>query len=325
MIPVPELGPGEVLVEVAGCSLCHRDLNTAGDEERDGGPTLSALQIPGHDISGKVVGGAAAWIGREVLIPAFSSGRHNGFSTHVSVTTADLLEIKNRKAFPSLAHLSAAVDTLAAPFQAVNRAGMISGDKVIVLGLDGQGLFLVQLAKTLGCETVVAVDTSSARLKTIQNYGADLVIHADAKTTEEVAAELAQIQGKAEQRQGGWKVFVTPCSGLYLNAALSLASQVDKILIAGSAAVGQESAVDALAAGGADIIEPRGCPPEDFPKLIEWVVSGAIALGPFLLTRPMSWIKQVFATVRQTAPERRIVFTPDDFGLEDEQEGKSCR
>ena len=103
-------------------------------------------------------------------------------------------------------------------------------------------------------------------------------------------------------------------SDLYLDVASELADQVGKLLVAGPAAVGRDAALDKFAA---HIIEPCGCPPEDYPRLVQEVTSGSIALSPFLLTRPMSWAKQVFSAMHETASDRRIIFTPDDFGLED--------
>ena len=66
-IPVPQLQPGEVLVEVAGCGVCHTDLGYF----YDGVPTVSKPPLTlGHEISGIVVAGDQAWMGKEVIIPA---------------------------------------------------------------------------------------------------------------------------------------------------------------------------------------------------------------------------------------------------------------
>ena len=56
-IPVPALQPGEVLVEVAGCGVCHTDLGYFFD----GVPTVSKPPLAlGHEISGTVVAGSQA-------------------------------------------------------------------------------------------------------------------------------------------------------------------------------------------------------------------------------------------------------------------------
>jgi 6-hydroxycyclohex-1-ene-1-carbonyl-CoA dehydrogenase len=63
-------GPGEVVVAVAGCGVCHTDLGYYYDGVR----TNHALPLAlGHEISGRVVAvgeGAAAWLGTSVIVPA---------------------------------------------------------------------------------------------------------------------------------------------------------------------------------------------------------------------------------------------------------------
>ena len=66
-VPVPELKEGEVLVEVAGCGVCHTDLGYF----YDGVPTIQKPPLAlGHEIAGVVVAGDPAWVGKEVIIPA---------------------------------------------------------------------------------------------------------------------------------------------------------------------------------------------------------------------------------------------------------------
>ena len=62
-IPVPDLKPGEVLVEIAGCGVCHTDLGYFYDGVR----TVSKPPLTlGHEIAGTVVAGDETWIGKEV-------------------------------------------------------------------------------------------------------------------------------------------------------------------------------------------------------------------------------------------------------------------
>ncbi len=49
-LPVPEPGPGEVLIRVAVCGVCHTDLHTVeGDLEAKKRPI-----VPGHQVVGRV-------------------------------------------------------------------------------------------------------------------------------------------------------------------------------------------------------------------------------------------------------------------------------
>src|SRR6185436_1847244 len=69
-LPPLQARSDEVVVEVAGCGLCHTDVGFA----YGGVPTRHALPlILGHEISGRVVDAgdrAATWLGRSVIVPA---------------------------------------------------------------------------------------------------------------------------------------------------------------------------------------------------------------------------------------------------------------
>ncbi|MGK2945989.1 MAG: alcohol dehydrogenase catalytic domain-containing protein, partial [Desulfuromonadales bacterium] len=67
---VAEPAADEVVVEVAGCGVCHTDLGFYYDGVRTNSPLPLAL---GHEISGRVVDsgtGADDWLGKAVIIPA---------------------------------------------------------------------------------------------------------------------------------------------------------------------------------------------------------------------------------------------------------------
>ena len=66
-IDAPELQPGEVLVEIAGCGVCHTDISYFFH----GVPTVTKPPLTlGHEISGKVVAGDEHLLGKEVIVPA---------------------------------------------------------------------------------------------------------------------------------------------------------------------------------------------------------------------------------------------------------------
>src|SRR5512140_2421103 len=62
--------PGEVVVAIAGCGVCHTDLGYYYDGVRTNQPLPLAL---GHEISGTIAAagaGADAWLGKSVIVPA---------------------------------------------------------------------------------------------------------------------------------------------------------------------------------------------------------------------------------------------------------------
>jgi len=331
-LPVPELQPGEVLVEVAGCGVCHTDLGYFFD----GVPTVSKPPLTlGHEISGTVVAGDEWWIGKEVLIPAVmpcrkchlcktgrgnrclnqkmpgnSIGLYGGFSSHIPVPSIDLCEIKNRGEIP-LAELAVVADAATTPFQAAKRASLEIGDNVIVIGIGGVGQYMVQEAKALGAGTVIAIDISQERLENMLNYGADHIINASGKSPRDVSGEIKAIRKNSGLPAFGWKIFEATGTKGGQETALALLSFTGKLVIVGFGMAKVEYSISRLMAFDAEIIGTWGCLPEYYPQVLNMVLSGKIALQPFVQTRPMSTIKEAFDEAHQTPPDKRIVLIPD--------------
>jgi 6-hydroxycyclohex-1-ene-1-carbonyl-CoA dehydrogenase len=331
-IPVPDLQSDEVLVEVAGCGVCHTDLGYF----YDGVPTVSKPPLTlGHEISGKVVAGDEAWIGKEVLIPAVmpcrrcylcktgrgnrclnqkmpgnSIGMYGGFSSHIPVPSIDLCEIKNRGERP-LANLAVVADAATTPFQAARRADLQIGDNVIVIGIGGVGQYMVQIAKALGAGCVIAVDIDADRLNNILSYGADVAINATGKSSRDISAEIKTIRKQNGLPTYGWKIFEVTGSKPGQETALGLLSFTGKLIVVGFGMQKLEYSISRLMAFDAEIIGTWGCLPEYYPQVLEMVLSGKIDMGPFVQTRPMSTIAAAFEEAHQKSPDKRIVLLPD--------------
>lgn len=345
-LPVPALAAGEVLVEIAGCGVCDADLGFF----YDGIPTASQPPLTlGHEISGTVVAGEASWLGKEVLIavgkpcgrcPSCRSGRgdlcrvpkipgngagiYGGFSSHIPVAASCLCEIAHRRNVP-LEHLAAVADTVATAYQAARSASITVGDNVIVIGARGVGPFIVQMAKALGAATVMVVDTVETRLRRTLSCGADVVINTAGKSPAEVAAEVNHLRATRGLPVWGWKIFEATGTRSGWETALALPGRAGKLLLIASEPITDDHAMSSITVSGAEIIGTRGCPPDDYPQVLDMVTSGRIVLVPFVQTRPMSWIREVFAEAHMAPPDKHTVLTADDMGLEVGPEPKSCR
>ncbi len=333
-IPVPDLKPGEVLVEVAGCGICHTDLGYY----YDGVPTVCAPPLTlGHEIAGVVVAGESAWIGKEVLIPAVmpcrqctlckigrgnrclnqkmpgnSLGIYGGFSSHIPVPCIDLCEVENRGDIP-LAHLSVVADAGTTPYQAARRAGLQPGDNVVVVGIaGGVGQFMGQIVKALGAKTVIGIDLNEERLKRSLAHGADFVINATGKDAATVSKEFRAICKGNHLPNYGWKIFEVTGARGGQEIALSLLGFIGKLIVVGFGLAKNEYAISRLMAFDAEIIGTWACLPEYYPAVLDMVVKKKIDIGPFVETRPMSTIRETFDEIHQGgSPARRIVLTPD--------------
>ncbi len=332
-IPVPALEAGEVLVEVAGCGVCHTDLGYF----YDGVPTVSKPPLTlGHEISGTVVDGDEKWLGKEVIIPAVmpcrkcilcktgrgnrcldqkmpgnSIGPYGGFSSHIPVPSIDLCEVENRGDVP-LSHLAVVADAATTPYQAAKRADLQPGDNVIVVGITGGvGQYMGQVAKALGAKTVVGIARNQEKLDRALNFGADYVINSSDKDARSVSKEFKGLCKGSGLPNFGWKIFeVTGAKGGQ-EIALTLLGFTGKLVVVGFGMAKTEYAIGRLMAFDAEIIGTWGCLPEYYPIVLNMVLSGKINMEEFVEIRPMSTIAETFAEAHKTPPMRRIVLTPD--------------
>lgn len=332
-IPVPELKPGEVLVEVAGCGVCHTDLGYFFD----GVPTVSKPPLTlGHEISGTVVAGDQAWLGKEVIIPAVmpcrqcilcktgrgnrclnqkmpgnSIGLYGGFSSHIPVPTIDLCEVKSRGSIP-LSHLAVVADAATTPYQAAKRADLQPGDNVIVIGITGGvGQYVGQMTKALGAKTVIGIARSQEKLERAQKFGADFIINSTGKDASAVSQEFRGICKANGLPNTGWKIFEVTGVKAGQEIALTLLGFTGKLIVVGFGLGKTEYALGRIMAFDAEIIGTWGCLPEYYPIVLEMVLQGRINIEEFVETRPMSSIAETFAEAHKTPPMKRIVLTPD--------------
>ena len=333
-IPVPELQAGEVLVEVRGCGVCHTDLSYFYMGVRtDQAPPLSL----GHEISGVVVAGEAGLIGKEVIIPAVmpcnkcalcKSGRGNrclsqkmpgnsmgiygGFSSHIPVPSADLCIVGNRGKIP-LEHLSVIADAVTTPYQAAIRARLQPGDRVIIIGAaGGVGSFMTQVAKGMGAAAVIGIDINAEKLEFMKGYGADFTINPKGKSAKEVKeAFKAYCKEKGLPSNYGWKIFEVTGTKPGQELALALLSFTGLLMVVGYGTDETSYMLSKLMAFDAELIGTWGCLPEYYPKVLEMCIDGRIVLEPFVETRPMSQIAQVFDEAHHGKLKRRVILTPD--------------
>jgi 6-hydroxycyclohex-1-ene-1-carbonyl-CoA dehydrogenase len=333
-IPVPELQPGEVLVEVKGCGVCHTDLSYFYMGVRTDHPPPLSL---GHEISGVVVAGDPKLLGKEVIIPAVlpcnkcelcktgrgnrclaqkmpgnSMGIYGGFSSHIPVPGADLCVVSNRGDIP-LEHLSVIADAVTTPYQAGIRGRLQAGDRVIVIGAaGGVGSFMTQVAKGMGASTVIGIDINEEKLEFMKGYGADFTINPKGKSPKEVKELFkAYCKEKGIPSNYGWKIFEVTGTKPGQELALALLSFTGMLLVVGYGTDETSYMLSKLMAFDAELIGTWGCPPAYYPKVLDMCIDGRIALGPFVETRPMSQIEQVFDEAHHGKLKRRVILTPD--------------
>jgi 6-hydroxycyclohex-1-ene-1-carbonyl-CoA dehydrogenase len=325
-------GPGQAVVEVMACGLCHTDLGYA-----DGSvPTRHPLPLVlGHEVVGTVVAageGATPLLGRRVIVPAVlpcgrcefcAAGRENacpgqrmpgndvdgGFGTHLIVPAVPLVSLPALPASIDLRELSVVADAVSTAYQAVQRSGLLAGDAAFVVGAGGVGAFVVQVARALGAR-VVACDVSRQRLDLVAAHGAERVVEVGDRSPSEVKKE---IQGTA--RDWGlpslrFRVF--ECSGTPAGQALAFAllGRAATLVQVGYTPKPVELRFSNLMAFDATVQGTWGCPPGRYPEVLGLVASGQIALTPFVEHAPMSRVNGLLEDMAHHRLSRRMVLDP---------------
>lgn len=200
-VPIPEPGPGQVLVRMLTSGLCHTDIHAAnGDWPVKPTPPF----IPGHEgvgivekrgpgVTARAEGDrvAIAWLGSacghcrycvsgwETLCEA---QRNSGYSINGAWAEYAVADANYVTAVPDgVTSFDAAPLTCAGvtTFKAVKVSRIQPGETAVVFGIGGLGHLALQYAHAFGGR-VIAVDVEENKLLLAKELGADHVINARA-------------------------------------------------------------------------------------------------------------------------------------------------
>jgi L-iditol 2-dehydrogenase len=196
-MPVPEIGPGEVLMRVEASGICGTDLLEWYRRQK-------APLILGHEVAGVIeaVGDGVKQykVGDRICaahhVPCNAchyclSGHHTvcdtlrqtnfdpgGFAEYVRLPRVNVEQGIFR--LPDEVSLEEAtfVEPLACVLRGQRLAHFRPGQTVLVIGSGVAGLLHIQLARTSGARCIVATDIVNYRLEAARKLGADIAVHA---------------------------------------------------------------------------------------------------------------------------------------------------
>jgi len=332
---ITEVPQGHVIVEIAGCGVCHTDLGYYFDGVRTNHPLPLAL---GHEISGRVIAagkGAESWQGRSVIIPAVipcgdcdlcrrgkgticpnqkmpGNDIQGGFASHITVPTQGLCpvdEARLGKAGLSLAEISVVADAVTTPYQAVIQAGVQPGNLVVVIGVGGVGGYCAQIATALGA-TVVAIDVDPKQLEAIAAAGIAKTINAREVQSKDMKKAIGAYAKERGLPQKEWTIFECSGSTAGQQTAWGLLVHGATLAVVGFTPDKVEIRLSNLMAFHARALGNWGCVPELYPAALDLVLSGKIKLGDFVEQHPLDSINDVFRDVHAHRLSRRAVLVP---------------
>ncbi|MCQ4081860.1 S-(hydroxymethyl)mycothiol dehydrogenase [Streptomyces sp. RB6PN25] len=336
---VPDPGPGEVLVAVLACGVCHTDLHY-----RDGAVTDDFPFLLGHEAAGTVeaVGDGVTGLqpGDYVIIawrapcggcrscrggrpwycfdsrnavqpmtladgtplsPALGIG---AFAAKTLVAAGQAVKV-DRAARPEAAGL-VGCGVMAGFGAAVNTGGVGRGDTVAVIGCGGVGNAAIAGASLAGARTVVAVDIDYAKLDAATRFGATHTVNSTRTDPVDAVRELtggfgADVVIEAVGRPETYRqaFYMRDLAGVLVQVGVPDPQMRIELPL-----------IDLFSRGGALKSSWYGdcLPSRDFPVLIDLYLSGRFDLDGFVSeTIGLDEVEAAFARMRRGEVLRSVV------------------
>ena len=336
---VPDPGPGEALVRIQACGVCHTDLHY-----REGGIGEDFPYLLGHEAAGVVeavgenVTGLAP--GTFVILnwravcgqcracrrgrPWYCFATHNATQKMTLADGTPLSPALGIGAFAELTLVAAGqctkVDSSVRPEvagllgcgvmaglgAALNTAAVTRGDSVAVIGCGGVGSAAVLGARLAGARRVIAVDVDQRKLDWARQFGATDVIN---------SLETDPVEGIRELTQGNGADVVIEAVGqpeTYTQAfyARDLAGTVVLVGVPTPDMRLELPLLDVFGRGGALKSSWYGdcLPDRDFPMLIDLHVQGRLPLERFVSeTIALNQVEEAFGKMQRGEVLRSVV------------------
>ncbi|WP_436523271.1 S-(hydroxymethyl)mycothiol dehydrogenase [Actinoplanes sp. HUAS TT8] len=338
-IVVPDPGPGEAVVKVQTCGVCHTDLHY-----REGGINDEFPFLLGHEAAGVVeaVGDGVTDVapGDFVILnwravcgncracnkgkPWYCFNTHNAKQKMTLEDGTELSPALGIGAFveKTLVHAgqctkvdpsarAAAVGLLGCGVMAglgaaINTGGVTRGDSVAVIGCGGVGDGAVAGAALAGATTIIAIDTDDRKLEWAKGFGATHTINAREHDVVERVRELtggfgADVVVEAVGRPETYK------QAFY---ARDLAGTVVLVGVPTPDMKIELPLLDVFGRGGALKSSWYGdcLPSRDFPMLTELYRQGRLDLDAFVTEEiPLDGVEQAFAKMHTGDVLRSVV------------------
>jgi 2-desacetyl-2-hydroxyethyl bacteriochlorophyllide A dehydrogenase len=194
---LPSMGDHDVLLRVKASSICGGDIHLYKGKH----PLASLPMAIGHEISGEIIQAGRAVskvsVGDRVAVePVIVCGRcyfclrgeyhlcqniryqysagQGGFTPYFVAPENWVHLLPDSVSYEE----GALLEPLAVAVHAARKADLGLGQSAAIFGAGGIGLFLLQVARAAGCNSVLVVDLLEHRLKTALSLGATTVINA---------------------------------------------------------------------------------------------------------------------------------------------------
>lgn len=212
-VPVPQLGPADVLVRVTRCGLCGTDMHIYhGTYSADRLPLIPGHEFSGHiaalggEVTGLALGqgvtadinvgcGACFYCRKNEIMncPAMVQiGIHvdGGLAEYVRVPASHIVPVADSTPI----ELAALTEPVSCIVRAVKRSRLRLGESVLILGAGPIGNLHLQVARQAGAAPIIVSDPNPERAAWARTSGADYVV-SDPAMLAGVVAQATQGRG----------------------------------------------------------------------------------------------------------------------------------
>jgi 2-desacetyl-2-hydroxyethyl bacteriochlorophyllide A dehydrogenase len=318
-IPIPEVGPKDILLKVKYCGICGSDVHSYGT-----GLYINEGQIMGHEFSGEVVEvgdevknielgergtgfysgicGTCYWCKNRqyTLCPdlfknSTGYGLPGAFAEYVKIPNARL-GINYHQIPNEIDDMTAAtIEPVAVAALTVELCQPKKGDQVVVMGAGLIGNAIMQIFKSIPVAKVIVTEVSEKRMTVAKTLGADTIINAKSENVIETLKGLVGV-GPYHFNEGAMVDIVVDAAG-----APSAVEQSFEIIRSGGtiAFVGlpeKKASIDTtkIVHKAPKII---GCLGGNFVKSIELLKEGKVKTAPLVShVFPIEKVKEAFET-----------------------------
>lgn len=252
-LPVPQAGPGEVLVKISLCGMCGTDTHSYNQEgilfpgTVLGHESVGVVAHMGDGVTGFALGDRVAIgapgscpegcyycrIGRPTLcMNAFARTPGIGPGTQGAYAEYVLAKYPNRQLITIPAGVTdeqaVLFDIYATAWHGLCRSGFKAGMNVVVVGAGAIGLSMVQLLRAAGAGHITAVNRSLKKRELALGMGADLALS---------PAEEPDLAGRVKalyDGRGADIVFECAGSAATVGIALQLVRSAGELIVVGT-------------------------------------------------------------------------------------------
>jgi propanol-preferring alcohol dehydrogenase len=320
-VPVPQPGPGEILVKIEASGVCHTDLHAA----RGHWPVKPTLPfIPGHEGVGLVaaVGAGVTDVreGDSVGVPWLYSacGRctycvtgwetlcesqrntgysvNGGFAEYVVAPSAYVGHLPAGADFAAMAPILCAGVTT---YKGLKETDARPGEWVAISGIGGLGHVAVQYAKAMGFH-VAAIDVDPAKLQLAKRLGADLAV--DGRDPDAAETLVRETGG------GAHGVLVTAVSTAAFGQAIAMTRRKGTVSLVGLPPGDFPLPIFPVVLKRITVRGSIVGTRQDLTEAIAFAAEGAVRAN--VTVEPLDGINEVFGRMERRQIEGRIVLRP---------------